>query len=504
MFYSFRCNTLLSKFRGLLHQPSQVICCDNVKFAHKSFMELKQIRSWLSIIMVKKRGRPFGSSKQNIDRVNCLGSKFFIANGKAFATRRKLLFEAIAICIALIGGLVWVPLASADWPMYRSDPAHSGTGIGNPVLTPNLLWAENVSNIAFCTSPAICEGVVYVCETSYVKGYHDQLLLGNGSLLAFNASSGERIWSYPENDVVFNSPAVSSGIVIDLFYKEIIALNATDGVSIWNYSAPVGVSSPAIINGVVYVGNFEVLALNLINGHKIWNFTTGGGKGSSPAIVNGVVYIGLDNLVYALSASDGALLWVYPTRYDIRGSPAIWDGAVYIGSGDGHLYALNASDGKKLWNYTLTSILGTAFTPAVFNGNVYVGDQNGAFYALGARDGVQLWNFTIGGYNSNDPVVVDGVVYVNSDSGTLYALDASNGEMLWSYPIAGAMAYANGVLYIGSQTGVTALGIPIIPSISPSPVPSPSIPEFAPYAIPTVLIITTSTVILIARRKRPK
>jgi outer membrane protein assembly factor BamB len=41
-----------------------------------------------------------------------------------------------------------------------------------------------------------------------------------------------------------------------------------------------------------------------------WKFTTGGVVWSSPAVVNGVVYVGsLDNNTYALNATTGAQLW---------------------------------------------------------------------------------------------------------------------------------------------------------------------------------------------------
>ena len=68
-------------------------------------------------------------------------------------------------------------------------------------------------------------------------------------------------------------------------------------------------SSPAVANGVVYVGSDDhnVYALNATTGAKLWNYTTGGYVLSSPAVVNGVVYVGSDDdNVYALNATTGA------------------------------------------------------------------------------------------------------------------------------------------------------------------------------------------------------
>ena len=51
----------------------------------------------------------------------------------------------------------------------------------------------------------------------------------------------------------------------------------------------------------------NVYALNATTGAKLWNYTTGGGVDSSPAAVNGVVYVGSDdNNVYAIGNATAA------------------------------------------------------------------------------------------------------------------------------------------------------------------------------------------------------
>jgi outer membrane protein assembly factor BamB len=66
---------------------------------------------------------------------------------------------------------------------------------------------------------------------------------------------------------------------------------------------PVSLPSPAVVNGVVYVGdnNGTYYALNASSGAKLWSFQTDGNfETSSPAVVNGVVYVGggFDDNVY--------------------------------------------------------------------------------------------------------------------------------------------------------------------------------------------------------------
>ena len=83
-----------------------------------------------------------------------------------------------------------------------------------------------------------------------------------------------------------------------------------------------------------------VLNVNNVGGLGLkWVYKIGEGF-TSPAVANGVVYVGSRNL-YALNASTGALLWSYYTS-DVWSSPAVANGVVYVGSWeyDGNLYAL--------------------------------------------------------------------------------------------------------------------------------------------------------------------
>jgi PGF-CTERM protein len=65
---------------------------------------------------------------------------------------------------------------------------------------------------------------------------------------------------------------------------------------------------------------------------------------SSPAVANGVVYVGSDdNNLYALNATTGAKLWSYTTGGYVDSSPAVVKGVVYVGSDDGNVYAIGSA-----------------------------------------------------------------------------------------------------------------------------------------------------------------
>ena len=95
----------------------------------------------------------------------------------------------------------------------------------------------------------------------------------------------------------------------------------------------------AEIDGIVY-------ALDATTGDERWRFEARGDILSSPAVVDGVVYVGSkDNYVYALDATTGWESWHLETGGQVLSSPTVVNGVVYIGSDDGYVYALDAGGG---------------------------------------------------------------------------------------------------------------------------------------------------------------
>ena len=269
---------------------------------------------------------------------------------------------------------------------------------------------------------------------------------------------------------LFSTPAVVNGVMY-VGSSALYALNANTGIVLWAYFPGGDVeSSPAVANGVVYVGSDDgnLYALNASTGAKLWNFSTENKVRSSPAVVNGVVYFGSDDYnAYALNASTGAKLWSYTTGGAVGSSPAVANGVAYFDSEDGNVYALNASTGAKLWSYTTGDMADSS--PAAANDVVYVGagssnpSPNGEMLALNASTGAKLWSFQTGGPVHSSPAVANGVVYFavddfSSSTGDIDALNATTGAKLWSYTAGGlyvdsSPAVANGVVYVGAECG---------------------------------------------------
>jgi carboxypeptidase T len=272
-------------------------------------------------------------------------------------------------------------------------------------------------------------------------------------------------WKYTTRAPVESSPAISNGVVyVGSNEGNVYAFNATTGSKLWNYTAGgVIYSSPAISNGVIYIGRKDVFALNASTGMKIWNYSNGYGFSSSPAIANGVVYIGgEDSNAYALDASSGKKLWNFTTEWKYNftysvSTPAVDNGIVYFGNGKGIFYALNASTGSKIWESTIGYVWGS---PAIADGVVYVKSTgNNTVFAFNALTGSILWKTTLdghGGYGlDSSPAVANGMIYIGGDE-YLYALNVSTGIILWNSTSGfsrsqSSPAIANGVVYVGSE-----------------------------------------------------
>jgi outer membrane protein assembly factor BamB len=226
------------------------------------------------------------------------------------------------------------------------------------------------------------------------------------------------------------------------------------------------ISSPAIANGLAYVGSTDgnLYAIDLNSGTMKWKFETKARVVSSPAAAGGVVYFSsYDGWLYAVEATTGKLKWKFknagerrfagthihgslpaaetmPDPFDCYlSSPVVWNGNVYFGSGDGNVYALDAGTGSVKWRFHTGDVVHAS--PAISGGTLFVGSWDSYFYAIDAASGKEKWRFKTGvdpdihnqvGIQSS-AAVADGTVYFGCRDSHLYALDAVTGKKRWSF-----------------------------------------------------------------------
>jgi outer membrane protein assembly factor BamB len=190
---------------------------------------------------------------------------------------------------------------------------------------------------------------------------------------------------------------------------------------------------------------------------------------SSPAIVDGRVYVGLAEKsvfsargrVLCLDAASGALKWEHRTRYPVFSSPSVSGGRVFVGEGyhqdgDCHLYCLDAASGKELWKFQAKSHVESS--PHADKERVYFGAGGDGLHCLEAETGKPVWHFD-GEHIDTSPLVASGLVFAGSGYGKFSALclGAKDGKLRWQTPLElaawGSPVLIGNRLYFGLGNG---------------------------------------------------
>jgi len=350
----------------------------------------------------------------------------------------------------------------ANWPMFHHDLRHTGFSESLAPTTNHTLWKYNATE-RVTSSPSVVDGKVYFGSEIYENGW------SSGYIYALDEEIGALIWLYEANQWITSSPAVLNGkVFVAGFNGDIFCLNATTGKKIWSYN--VGAirmrGSPAVAYGKVFVtiGTGTTFALDEETGSRIWSIYTGADT-SSPAVVNGKVFIGggYSNMVLCLNETTGTTIW-NNTAGHVDSSPTVVNGKVYAGSLNHNIYCFSELDGEKIWNYTVDGEMYSS--PAVAYGRVYIGSMEGynsstirgKVYCVDADTGSEIWNYSVNNWIVfSSPAVADGKVYIGCIDGCLYCLDALSGELRWKYKTGGLVnsspAIANGKVFVGSYDG---------------------------------------------------
>ncbi|QLG62040.1 outer membrane protein assembly factor BamB family protein [Halorarum salinum] len=274
-------------------------------------------------------------------------------------------------------------------------------------------------------------------------------------------------WRFQTGDPVTSSPAVVDGTVyVGNSGGTLYALNASDGTEQWRFSADNElVSSPAVAGNTVYIGNREhfdsseisFYAIDAETGSIRWQTKAAGGY-STPTVLDGTVYVGSVEGVFALDTAQGTERWHFETDRFVNTVPAILDGTVYVGSLDHYVYAIQVSDGTERWRFETGGPISNS-SPAVANNTVYIGsgETDTNVYAIDTEQGTEQWRFQTTDGVFASPAINENTVYVGGRDGRLSALEASSGREQWSFQTGDSVdsspAIAGETVYLGSGDG---------------------------------------------------
>jgi len=333
--------------------------------------------------------------------------------------------------LILFASLGVVGQSPGSWSQYANDSQHTGhnPNVEDVRQKPEVKWSHG--GWVVDEPPVLSNGRIYYPYR------------GTPSLIARNATTGERIWS---RDTVSpaSSPAVADGKVYTTVYtgtSKLYALDASTGNTVWSTNNHTG--TPTVYNNKLYLTN-PLAALNASTGNTLWTRNISGGTIS---VVNQTVYaVNGTEYIHVIDASTGRTV----KRHQLEDESATFSQVIAHGNTlylterrrisdpDSPLsqtvtkiYALDRANGRKKWSHTpedFSRVLG-AVTPEM----VYIKGES-SVYALDTHSGSRLWSYNTSGRVFGGIAVGNRTLYMNVGhmrGGEVHAMDAMTGEKLW-------------------------------------------------------------------------
>lgn len=237
--------------------------------------------------------------------------------------------------------------------------------------------------------------------------------------LAFDLSSGKKIWSKGFKAAVTTTP-VKFGLLVIL---------ATD------------------------IGDGRIYALNAQDLKKVWNKKLYGGS-STPLVLGQSLIIPQDKRIICLDGASGAKEWEIKLNGAIKSSGVIAEGEIFLGGDDGILYIL-ANSGEILSQTKMGSALLSDLSYA--NGVLAVGDYGGTIHIMQVSDNRILWEQKLPAPILSKAIFYDDLIICNSLDGTWRGFNSANGDLIWEYKcpalVRGNWSIWNDYLVFGAGDG---------------------------------------------------
>jgi outer membrane protein assembly factor BamB len=191
---------------------------------------------------------------------------------------------------------------------------------------------------------------------------------GFGELVALDASSGNKLWTFKLGAPARSAPTAAAGKVFVVSASNVVyAVNAADGTEAWHKAGipeAAGIlssASPAVTGDTVVVpySSGEVIAFNIANGEMKW----------SDAVTRSTRTLAVSGLS------------------DVAASPVIYDGVVYATGVAGRTIAVRLATGERIWDANV----GSASTPAVSGNALFLVDLQDNMVAFDRGSGKAFW-----------------------------------------------------------------------------------------------------------------
>jgi outer membrane protein assembly factor BamB len=237
---------------------------------------------------------------------------------------------------------------------------------------------------------------------------------GYGELVALDAASGSKLWTFEMSAPARGAPTAAAGKVFVVSATNVLhAVNQADGSEAWQYpgipeiGGVLSSASPAVSGGTVVVPytSGEVIAFDIGSGETKW----------ADAVIRSTRTMAVSGLT------------------DVAASPVIHEGVVYATGVSGRTIAVRLSDGERLWEQNL----GSTSTPAVSGNAIFVVDLSDNLVALDRTSGDVFWRTALPVVRKkrffsvwSGPTLAGGVLWVVSNDRRMIGVDPGTGNIV--------------------------------------------------------------------------
>jgi outer membrane protein assembly factor BamB len=339
---------------------------------------------------------------------------------------------------------------AAGWPLFRGDPARTGSRPGVVVARLRPVWRLPSGPVV--ASPILTTDLVIVPST-------------DGRLLFIDRARGRLLHSVAIGASEC-SPTLADG-VLHVGTDEGLLLGIDVATGAERYRVRLGGlvrSSPLPIAGAVVVGIVDakgggaVIAVDA-KGKTAWARKVGA-VFSSAALAGGRVLCGSDDGgLHAIDPATGALAWSAKLEAKVRATPAVSGETAVVGAFDGRVSAVRVADGTEAWSCALGHAV---YSSACLAGETAVlGCHEGHLHGIDLRTGVARFETLTRGPVVASPAAAGSFVVGASTDGSIYLLDEAgrivDRQLLAAAGIQSSPALDGTEVAIGSAEGVHLL-----------------------------------------------
>lgn len=222
------------------------------------------------------------------------------------------------------------------------------------------------------------------------------VLTSTGSIQAYDAETGERMWTTSVGNPDYPSvgPVANDTHVAVVNGATVYVLDRTDGTKIMEArTTDAPAAAPALSKYFVYVPQFSgrIDAIGIENPRPIpWYFTSAGRIFENPvASETSIVWATDAGHLYVADPDAGGIRFRYETALPVVAPATVQAGVIFAASTGGYVYALDEANGQQIWRYACGAPV--IYSPVALGETLYVATREPALHCLDAKTGRPKW-----------------------------------------------------------------------------------------------------------------